>query len=201
MRDLILQSIRKRIDAVTTLSLEDGLSFVESVSWAIIDTYRQKGKLLITGNGGSLCDAMYFAGVLTGNFRKPRKALSAIALADPGHITCVGNDMGFEKVFARGVEAHGNKGDLFVLLTTSGNAQNLLEAINIAKDMQLITVALLGGDGGAIKGLCDYEWIVSGFDHSDHIREAHITAIHTIIEMVERELFFSAEEIEIAGAF
>jgi len=200
MRNLILQSVRKGIDAITTLGLEDCLNFIESVSWAIIDTYRHGKKLLLAGNGGSLCDAMHFAEELTGCFRKPRKALPAIALADPGHITCVGNDMGFDAIFARGIEAHGSKGDLFVLLTTSGNSKNLLEAIKVAKKRQLTTVAFLGRDGGAIKGLCDYEWIVSGFDHSDRIQEAHITAVHIIIEMVERELFFSEEEIEIAGA-
>jgi len=200
MRDVILKSVRDGVDAITTLSSEEGLKFIENVAWTIIDSYRLGGKLLIAGNGGSLCDAMHFAEELTGYFREPRKALPAIAFADPGHITCVGNDVGFEEVFARGVEAHGNKGDIFIALTTSGNSKNLIRAVEMAKEKKLTTVAFLGKTGGGLKGLCDHEWIVSGFKYSDRIQEAHMAAIHIIIEMVEKELFFPVEEIEIAGA-
>ncbi|MCB1081400.1 MAG: SIS domain-containing protein [Chlamydiia bacterium] len=199
MRDVILRSVQKGIDAITTLSSEEGLKFIESVTWAIIDCYKNGGKLLIAGNGGSLCDAMHFAEELTGYFRKERQALPAIALADPGHITCVGNDAGFEEIFARGVEALGNPGDLFIALTTSGNSKNLLRAAQVAKQKQMMTIAFLGKTGGLLKGRCDYEWIVSGFEYSDRIQEAHMAAIHIMIEMVERELFFPVEEIETTG--
>ena len=200
MRDAILKSVRKGIDAITTLTSVEGLKFIENVAWATIDCYRKGGKLLIAGNGGSLCDAMHFAEELTGYFRKARKALPALALADPGHLTCVGNDIGFEEVFARGVEAHGKKGDLFIALTTSGNSENLVRAVKEAKKKELTTVGFLGKTGGFLKGHCDYEWIVSGFEYSDRIQEAHMSAIHIIIEMVERELFCPVEEIETAGA-
>lgn len=200
MRDAILKSVRKGIDAITTLTSVEGLKFIENVAWATIDCYRKDRKLLIAGNGGSLCDAMHFAEELTGYFRKARKALPAIAIADPGHLTCVGNDVGFEEVFARGVEAHGKKGDLFIALTTSGNSENLVRAVKEAKKKELITVGFLGKTGGFLKGYCDYEWIVSGFEHSDRIQEAHMAAIHIIIEMVERELFCPVEEIETVGA-
>ncbi len=199
MRDVILRSVQKGIDAMTMLRSEEGLKFIESVTWAIVDCYKNGGKLLIAGNGGSLCDAMHFAEELTGYFRKERQALPAIALADPGHITCVGNDAGFEEVFARGVEALGNPGDLFIALTTSGNSKNLLRAAQVAKHKQMMTIAFLGKTGGLLKGRCDYEWIVSGFEYSDRIQEAHMAAIHIMIEMVERELFFPVEEIETTG--
>ena len=94
-------------------------------------------KLLLAGNGGSLCDAMHFAEELTGYFRKKRPALPAIALSDPGHLTCVGNDVGFDNVFSRGIEALGKKGDLFIALTTSGNSENIRRAVEVAKEKSL----------------------------------------------------------------
>ncbi|NGX50761.1 MAG: Phosphoheptose isomerase [Chlamydiae bacterium] len=197
---MIFKSVQKGIDAMTTLSSEEGLNFIESIALAIVDCYRNGGKLLIAGNGGSLCDAMHFAEELTGYFRKDRKALPAIALADPGHITCVGNDAGFEQIFSRGVEALGEKGDLFIALTTSGNSQNLIRAVDAAKEKELKTVAFLGKSGGPLKGRCDHEWIVSGFEFSDRIQEAHMAAIHIIIEMVEHELFSPIRETETTGA-
>lgn len=197
---MILKSVQKGIDAATSLSSEESLKFIENVAQAIVKSYRDGGKLIIAGNGGSLCDAMHFAEELTGYFRENRKALPAIALADPGHLTCVGNDAGFDHVFSRGVEAHGKKGDIFIALTTSGNSSNLVRAVERAKEMGLLTVAFLGKTGGEIKGQCDHEWIISGFEYSDRIQEAHMAAIHIIIEMVEQELFFPVEETETVGA-
>ncbi|NRA89589.1 MAG: SIS domain-containing protein [Simkaniaceae bacterium] len=174
-----------------------GLKFIESVAWAIIDCFKNRGKLLIAGNGGSLCDAMHFAEELTGYFRKKRPALPAIALADPGHLSCVGNDTSFDEVFARGIEAHGNHGDLFIALSTSGNSKNLVRAVEVAKERKLQVITFLGKTGGVLKGMGDYEWVVSGFEYSDRIQEAHMAAIHIIIEMVEKELFFPVEEFEV----
>ncbi len=197
MKTAILKSVKSGRKAIESLATEEGLKFIESVAWAIIDCYKNDGKLIIAGNGGSLCDAMHFAEELTGYFRKKRPALAAIALADPGHLTCVGNDTGFEEVFARGVEAHGKPGDLFIALTTSGNSENLVRAASEAKDKGLQVITFLGKDGGALKGRGDYEWIVSGFEYSDRIQEAHMAAIHIIIERVEEELFSPSEELEI----
>ena len=180
-----------------SLRSPEGLKFIESAALAIVDCFRNGGKLLIAGNGGSLCDAMHFAEELTGYFRKERPALPAIALADPGHLTCVGNDTSFNEIFARGIEAHGNHGDLFILLTTSGNSANLIRAAQIAKEKNLQVISFLGKTGGALKGMGDLEWIVSGFEYSDRIQEAHMAAIHIIIEMVEQELFFPIEKREV----
>lgn len=197
MQSAILKSVKDGVKAIEMLASGDSLKFIESVAWAIVDCYKSGGKLIIAGNGGSLCDAMHFAEELTGYFRKKRPALPALALADPGHLTCVGNDAGFNEVFSRGVEAHGKKGDLFIALTTSGNSKNLVKAVDVAKERGLQVVTFLGKEGGVLKGRGDYEWIVSGFKYSDRIQEAHMAAIHIIIEMVEQELFSPTEEMEV----
>jgi len=189
MKQHILKSVEEVIQAAQLLQNPKSLQFIEAVSSAIVNCLRNGGKLLIAGNGGSLCDAMHFAEELTGIYRLPRKALAAIALADPGHLSCMANDMGYETVFARSLEALGKPGDLFILLTTSGNSANLIRAIPIAQASGLQTIAFLGKTGGQLKGICDFEWIVEGFTYSDRIQEVHMAAIHIIVEMVERELF------------
>ena len=143
---------------------------------------------MVAGNGGSLCDAMHFAEELTGFFRKKRQPFAALALADIGHMSCVANDAGFEHVFARSVAALGKKEDLLVLLTTSGNSTNLIWAAEVAKELGIKTVGFLGKTGGALKGVCDLEWVVEGFPYSDRIQEAHMCAIHIAIEMMEKEM-------------
>jgi D-sedoheptulose 7-phosphate isomerase len=168
------------------------VSFIEKVASLIADCFRSGHKLLICGNGGSLCDAMHFAEELSGFYREKRPALPAIALADPGMMSCVGNDVGYEWVFSRGVEAYGQPGDILVVLTTSGNSSNLLPAVQAAKARGLTTVAFLGKTGGKLKGVADLEWIVTGFRWSDRIQEAHMTAIHIIIEQIEALLFSPA---------
>ena len=193
MRKKILESVDAGIEAIQKLKSEEGLAFIEAVARCITDCYGRGNKLLLAGNGGSLCDAMHFAEELTGYFRTKRPALPAIALADPGHLTCVGNDVGFDQVFARGVEALGENGDIFIGLTTSGNSENILRAVETAKKKKLETIAFLGKTGGALKGHCDLEWIIEGFSFSDRIQEVHMAAIHIIIEMVEHQLFFSKE--------
>lgn len=191
MKNSILSSIEDAIRAAEFLKRDESFSFIETAAAKIADCFRKGNKLLIAGNGGSLCDAMHFAEELTGQFRKYRAALPAIALADPGHMSCVANDMGYVSVFARGVEALGQPGDLFIALTTSGNSLNLIEAVCKAKERKLQTIAFLGKNGGKMKGMCDLEWIVSGFSFSDRVQEAHMAAIHIIIEGVEHQLFQS----------
>ena len=178
--------------AARTLRQPEGIAFIENAARMIAECYRRKNKVLIAGNGGSLCDSMHFAEELVGQFRKPRAALPALALSDPGQLSCIGNDMGFEEVFARGVEAFGVQGDLFIALTTSGNSLNILRAIHRAKERGMQTIAFLGKAGGKTRGLADLEWIVSGFSYSDRIQEAHMAAIHVILELVEQDLFQAA---------
>ncbi|HNA61546.1 MAG TPA: SIS domain-containing protein [Rhabdochlamydiaceae bacterium] len=189
METKILKAVDDGVRAIEFLKKPESIAFIKNAAALIADCFRKGDKLLIAGNGGSLCDAMHFAEELTGIFRHQRKALPAIALSDPGHLSCTANDIGYEGVFSRGVEALGREGDIFVALTTSGNSPNLVHAVPIAKGMGLKTIAFLGKSGGKLKGSADLEWIIDGFTYSDRIQEAHMTAIHIIIEMVEHELF------------
>ena len=189
MHDTIIQSINDAIRAVEVIKQPQVVVLIERTAQMIVSCFRNGNKLLIAGNGGSLCDAIHFAEELTCQFRMNRPGLPAIALADPGSLTAISNDMGFENVFARNVQALGRPGDIFFALTTSGNSANLIAAAQTAKERHLQTIAFLGKTGGKMKGLCDLEWIVSGFPHSDRIQEAHMTAIHIIIDVVERQLF------------
>ena len=192
IKDILQTSLDDVVNAAESLRQPQGIAFIEKAAKMIADCYRRKKKVIIAGNGGSLCDSIHFAEELVGQFRKPRMALPAIALADPGILTCVGNDMGFDEVFARGVDALGADGDLFIALTTSGNSMNILRAVQRAKQKGMQTIAFLGKTGGKLQNICDLEWIVAGFAFSDRIQEAHMAAIHVIIELVEQDLFAAA---------
>lgn len=179
------KSASEAASVLQQLSAEPALSFMEESGNAIIETYTKGGKLLIAGNGGSLCDADHFAEELTGYFRKERKALAAMSLSHPGHMSCVANDRGFEYVFSRAVEALGKKEDLLILLSTSGSSLNLLRALEQARRIGMKVISFLGKNGGVLKGRSDLEWVVSGTLYSDRIQEAHMAAIHLIIEAIE----------------
>lgn len=185
----IQKSADEAVKSIQLLREPAAVEFIKKSAEMIATCFQSGNKILIAGNGGSLCDAMHFAEELTGIFRYKRPALPAIALSDPGHLTCAANDLGFESVFSRAVEALGRPGDIFIPLTTSGNSQNLFLAAQAALKQNLKTIAFLGKSGGKLKGLANLEWIVSGFTFSDRIQEAHMTAIHIIIEMVEKLLF------------
>ena len=191
MKEKILRAIEDGIEALSQLRLPQNIFFLESSAALIADSFRHGNKLIVAGNGGSLCDASHFVEELTGIFRKKRMALPAISLSEPGHLTCVANDMGFEHVFSRGIEAFGKKGDVFAGLTTSGNSLNLILAFEAAKKRGLKTIAFLGRGGGELKGVADLELLIDGFRTSDRIQEVHMTAIHIIIEMIEENLFYS----------
>ncbi len=185
----LLKSVDDAIHAVSLLKEPWALQFIESVALALSSCFQKGNKVLVAGNGGSLCDGAHFAEELTGLFRNVRPPLPAISLSEPGHITCVGNDLGFEWIFARAVEAYGKEGDIFVGLTTSGNSANIVNAFAAAKKKGMQTIAFLGKDGGKLKGIADFELIISGFSTSDRIQEAHMTTIHIIIEMLEYQMF------------
>lgn len=160
----------------------------EKVAKALAEVFNNGNKVLICGNGGSNCDALHFAEEFTGRFREDRRALPAIAISESSHITCVGNDYGFDYVFSRGVEAYGKSGDMFIGISTSGNSGNIIKAVEAAKKIGMKTCVLLGKDGGKLKGMCDYEFIVPG-KTSDRVQEIHMMILHIIIEGVERIMF------------
>lgn len=170
------------------LAQESNFELCRKFSTLLIDTIKNGGNLFTCGNGGSHCDAMHFAEELTGRYRKDRKALGALALGDASHVTCVGNDYGFEHIFARQIDGLGRKGDLLVGMSTSGNSKNVVLAFEAAKQNGIRTVALLGKGGGKLKEIADLAIVVPG-ESSDRIQELHIKLIHIVIEVLEREIF------------
>lgn len=167
----------------------DGLPNVARFAAAAGEALKNGRTLLSCGNGGSMCDAMHFAEEWTGRFRGNRSALPAIAFSDPSQLTCIANDFGYDEVFARQVEAQGRAGDLFVAISTSGNSPNVLRAVEVAREMDIATVGLLGKGGGELLDKVDIPIVVPVATTSDRIQEVHIKVLHIVIEAVERELY------------
>ncbi|MBS1938510.1 MAG: D-sedoheptulose 7-phosphate isomerase [Bacteroidetes bacterium] len=154
----------------------------------MVAALRSGGKLISCGNGGSLCDAMHFAEELTGKFRNDRAPIAAICINDPGHLTCVGNDYGYEQVFARFVQAHGKAGDVLLAISTSGNSPNVLRAAEAARERGMKVVGLTGKDGGKLAALCHAEVRVAHTGYADRVQEVHIKVVHAWIDHIERAL-------------
>lgn len=155
----------------------------------MVDSLKHGKKIILAGNGGSAADAQHFAGELMGRFMKERAALPAISLCvDPSVMTCVGNDYGYEMVFERQIEGIGQQGDCFVAISTSGNSKNLVRAVEEAKRKQIITIGLLGKDGGTLKNLCDYPIVVPS-NKTPRIQEMHTFTVHVMCENIENKIF------------
>ena len=145
-------------------------------------------KILICGNGGSAADSQHFAAEIVGRFEKNRKAFPAIALTtDTSALTAIGNDYGFDNVFSRQVEALGQKGDILIGISTSGNSKNIIKAVEKAKEMNLFTVGFLGKDGGKLKDIVDKAFIVK-HNNTARIQEVHLTLEHTLCKIIEMYL-------------
>jgi D-sedoheptulose 7-phosphate isomerase len=164
------------------------MNAIEKAGNALVETFKSGNKVLSCGNGGSMCDAMHFAEELSGRFRENRKALPAISISDPSHISCVGNDYGYENVFSRYVEALGNKGDVLLAISTSGNSVNIINAINAAAKKEMTVIGLTGKDGGKMASLCDIEIRAPHSQYADRAQEIHIKIIHSLIHFVENNL-------------
>lgn len=161
---------------------------MEQAGRLMVETLRGGGKIITCGNGGSMCDAMHFAEELTGRFRGNRRALAAVALCDPTHITCVANDYGYDYIFSKGVEAVGRPGDLLLGITTSGNSRNVLEAAASARSIGMKVVVLTGKGGGQIASECDVEIRAPKTEFSDRTQEIHEKVIHSLVHYIELEL-------------
>ena len=159
---------------------------VEAAGTAMCQAIAQGGKIISCGNGGSMSDAMHFAEELSGCYRDDRPGLPAISCSDPSHITCVGNDYGFDQVFARFVQALGQSGDCLLAISTSGNSANVLEAVKAAKSKGMTVIGLTGRGGGALKALCDVAVDVPWNGYADRVQEVHIKVIHAWIDLIER---------------
>ena len=164
------------------------LQKIEEASIAIANSIKGGGKVISCGNGGSHCDAMHFAEELTGKYREPRKAIPAICISDPSHISCVSNDYGYEFVFSRYLEALGNKGDVLLGISTSGNSANIIRAAQTAKEKGMKVIILSGKDGGKLAPLADIELRVPHFGYADRIQEIHIKIIHILMLLIEKQL-------------
>ncbi|WP_456472565.1 D-sedoheptulose 7-phosphate isomerase [Methanocaldococcus sp.] len=154
----------------------------------IVEALKNGNKVLICGNGGSAADAQHFAAEIVGRFKLERKGFPAIALTtDTSILTAIGNDYGFDKIFERQVEALGKKGDILVSISTSGNSENVIRAVNKAKEIGIFTIGLLGKGGGKLKDIVDLALIVPSNDTA-RIQECHLTIYHVICEEVEKRM-------------
>ncbi|EKO3496633.1 D-sedoheptulose 7-phosphate isomerase [Vibrio fluvialis] len=188
-QDLIKSELTEAADVLNKfLSDDHNIAQIEAAAKVIADSFKQGGKVLSCGNGGSHCDAMHFAEELTGRYRENRPGYPGIAISDPSHLSCVSNDFGYDYVFSRYVEAVGAEGDVLFGLSTSGNSGNILKAIEAAKAKGMKTIALTGKDGGKMAGLADVEIRVPHFGYADRIQEIHIKIIHIVIQLIEKEM-------------
>ncbi len=167
---------------------KDTREVIEKAIFMMTDSIKNNGKIISAGNGGSMCDAMHFAEELTGRYRNDRPSYPAIAICDPSHISCVGNDYGSDYIFSRFLEGMGFKGDVFLGISTSGNSKNIIEACRVCKEKGLKSIVLLGKDGGKLKELYDLPTIVPHFGYADRIQEVHTMIIHIMIRGIEELL-------------
>ena len=161
---------------------------IETAAQLMVTSIQSNGKIISCGNGGSMCDAMHFAEELTGRYRNDRKAIPALSISDPSHISCVGNDYGYEFVFSRYIEAIGQQGDVLLAISTSGNSKNIVKAFKKANELGVVTIGLTGKGGGAMKEHSKYIIEIDSND-TPRIQESHILVGHIICEIVENNLF------------
>jgi D-sedoheptulose 7-phosphate isomerase len=175
--------------ALDRLRADDAaLARIDQAGELLATAFANGGRVYSCGNGGSMCDAMHFAEELTGRFRDDRAGYAALAISDPGHLSCVGNDYGYEQVFARFVRAHGRVGDVLLAISTSGTSRNVVAAAQAARELQLKVIALTGRGGTPLAKLADIEIATPGGRYADRVQELHIKVIHILIELVERRL-------------
>jgi D-sedoheptulose 7-phosphate isomerase len=166
--------------------LVESVDVIGEMGEVIVAALKAGSKVLTAGNGGSAADALHMSEEFVGRFRNNRCSLPAVSLAaDSTAITCIGNDFGFDEIFSRQVEGLGKAGDVLVVFSTSGSARNLSRAIEAAREAKLITIALLGRDGGPLAGKADHEIIVRG-DATERIQEAHQVLVHLLLDAAER---------------
>jgi len=172
---------------------EENLQVLGQAALLMSQCLQEGNKIISCGNGGSHCDAMHFAEELSGRFRENRPALAAIAISDTSHITCTGNDYGFNYIFSRFVEGLGRAGDVLLAISTSGNSANILQAALTAQQRGMKVVALTGKDGGQLAQLADLEIRIAHTGYADRIQEMHIKVIHILVLLIEKQLNNTSE--------
>jgi D-sedoheptulose 7-phosphate isomerase len=190
MKDYIIAQISETHRIMTAMLADESLiSTVKAAAEACINCFLNKGKVLLAGNGGSAADAQHMAGEFVSRFAFDRRGLPAIGLTtDTSILTAIGNDYGYEKLFARQVQAHGNNGDIFIGYSTSGKSLNILRAFEEARTLGLTCIGLTGNHGGPMRELCDYLLEVPS-DDTPKIQEGHLVLGHILCGLVEERLF------------
>ena len=190
MRTHIEHSLQEAHAALTQfLANGNALAQIERAAGLLIDTFTAKGHVYSCGNGGSMCDAMHFAEELTGRYRLDRAALGAAAMSDVSHMSCVGNDYGYDHIFSRYLEAHGRPGDCLVALSTSGTSKNILQVARKAQSLGVKVIVLTGRPSPELEALSNVTICTPAGKYADRVQELHIKALHILIELVERHFF------------
>ncbi len=184
---MLQKYFQKSAEAKLTF-IQENKNKLEKAITIIVSSIRGGGKILICGNGGSAADAQHFAGEIIGRFKLKRQALPAIALTTNSSVlTAVANDYDFANIFSRQIEGLGQKHDILVVISTSGNSQNIIQAIKQAKKMGIYSIGLLGKAGGEAKKIVNLALIVNSFD-TPRIQECHLTIYHVICEEMEKRI-------------
>ncbi|MDN5680062.1 MAG: D-sedoheptulose 7-phosphate isomerase [Ewingella sp.] len=187
--DIIRNELNEAADTLNKfISDSANIESIQRAAVLLADSFKAGGKVISCGNGGSHCDAMHFAEELTGRYRENRPGYPAIAISDVSHISCVGNDFGFDHIFSRYVEAVGQKGDVLLGISTSGNSANVIKAIEAARAKGMKVITLTGKNGGKMDGSADVEIRVPHFGFADRVQEIHIKVIHILILLIEKEM-------------
>ena len=190
-----INRIRNHFDeaakVLESFNTDENLNLISHAIVLMSSSLLNGNKIISCGNGGSMCDAMHFAEELSGKFRNDRKALAALSISDPSHISCVANDFGFEYIFSRYLESVGIKGDILLGISTSGNSQNVINAVETAKKKGIQTIVLTGKSGGILADIADLEIRAPKSQYADRSQEIHIKVIHALIDGIEASLKLS----------
>jgi len=187
--NIIKQNLVEASDILEEFLNDDSkLEAIKDAGDILVNALKAGNKIISCGNGGSMCDAMHFAEELSGQFRDERPALAAIAISDPGHISCVANDFGWSTVFSRFVEGLGKQGDVLLAISTSGDSENVVQAAVSAGSMGIKVIGLTGKEGGKLAEKCNVEIRVTGSIYSDRVQEIHQKIIHCLIDYIERNI-------------
>ncbi|MDA8895586.1 D-sedoheptulose 7-phosphate isomerase [Flavobacteriales bacterium] len=188
--DTIRSQFLEAQEVLTSFISDDAnILAIENAGALIVNSFKQKGKLMSCGNGGSMCDAMHFAEELSGRFRNNRPSLPAMAISDPSYMSCVINDYGADAVFSRFIEGMGFPGDVLIAISTSGNSKNVINAAQTAKAKGMKVIALTGKTGGELAALADVEIRAPHSEYADRVQEIHIKVIHSLIHYIELNMF------------
>ncbi len=190
MKSNVINSLREaQVGLESLLNNEEALTAITNAAELLTTSLKNGGRIFSCGNGGSMCDAMHFAEELSGRYRLNRKALPAVSISDPSHLSCVANDYGYDYVFSRYLEAHAKPNDCLLAISTSGKSPNIITAAKYAKENNISVISLTGKTNTLLTAVSDIEICTAAGSYADRVQELHIKVIHIIIELVERSFF------------